>query len=82
MPSELQKMRRQAAVVRWFVTGGTALLTGLLTYWLKELGMTRFRGNLLGFIGLGTLIVLGCYAANRAYYCWRAARDGHEPAHR
>lgn len=46
---------------------------------LKEIGLKYFHGNFLGFIGLCSILLLGCGAAHYGRYRYRRARYRHQP---
>lgn len=65
-----------------FPSGLALAITAALTVWLREVGLTHFRGNVLGFIGLCSLILLGCAACCYGRYRYIQTRRRHEAPYR
>ena len=45
-----------------FVSAVTTAIVAMITVGMRNVGMRYFEGNVLGFIGLCTVIVIGVYA--------------------
>lgn len=65
-----------------FVGAAATAIVALITVGLSNIGKTYFSGNILGFIGLCLLIVLGAYGGAACYYWCRNTISRRKPPYR